>query len=150
MTQTLLWQENRVNNIAGYSYSQPAEHYQRSRATIDPVILQGYLAVERPFVDYAGATSDTLRHHNSAEARRRPARQAKIETAVQIAERELLAPLRRQRHTALADLSAVLRQRLEALNDRPFQKLPVSRRSLLMTAVQPTLRPPPAMRYGFA
>lgn len=79
-----------------------------------------------------------------------PRDKAKVETAVQIVERELLAPLRHQRFTSLAELNAALRPRLEALNARPFQKLPGSRRSLFAATDQPALRPLPATRYEYA
>ncbi len=79
-----------------------------------------------------------------------PRDKAKVETAVQIVERELLAPLRHQRFTSLAALNAALRPRLETLNTRPFQKLPGSRRALFAATDQPALRPLPATRYEFA
>ncbi len=79
-----------------------------------------------------------------------PRDKAKVETAVQIVERELLAPLRHQRFTSLAELNAALRPRLEALDTRPFQKLPGSRRSLFAATDQPALRPLPATRYEYA
>ena len=79
-----------------------------------------------------------------------PRDKAKVETAVQIVERELLAPLRHHRFTSLAELNAALRERLDALNDRPFQKLPGTRRSLFEATDRPALRPLPATRYEYA
>jgi transposase len=79
-----------------------------------------------------------------------PRDKAKVETAVQIVERELLAPLRHHRFTSLAALNAALRERLDALNDRPFQKLPGTRRSRFLDTDQPALRPLPATRYEYA
>ena len=51
----------------------------------------------------------------------RPRDKAKVETAVQIVERELLAPLRHHRFTSLAELNLAIRERLERLNTRPFK-----------------------------
>ncbi len=73
-----------------------------------------------------------------------------METAVQIVERELLAPLRHHRFTSLAELNAALRERVDALNDRPFQKLPGTRRALFEATDRPALRPLPATRYEYA
>jgi len=234
VTLLLLWQEYRVAEPTGYSYSQCAEHYRRWRTTIDPVMRQEYHAGERTFVDYAGVTVDhhdpatgTVRtaqivvaalgasnytfaeatwtqqlpdwiashvrmleyfggvtaliipdnlrsgvtyasydapginatyadfatHYDAANLPTRvaaPRDKAKVETAVQIVERELLAPLRHHRFTSLAELNAALRTRLEALNDRPFQKLPGSRRSLFAATDRPALRPLPATRCEYA
>ena len=80
----------------------------------------------------------------------RPRDKAKVETAVQIVERELLAPLRHQRFTSLAELNAAMRERLERLNARPFQKLPGTRQTLFTETDRPALRALPAERYEFA
>jgi transposase len=75
---------------------------------------------------------------------------AKVETAVQIVEREILAPLRNRIFTSLAELNAAIRERLEILNNRPFQKLEGSRRELFEAIERPALKPLPAVRYEFA
>ena len=79
-----------------------------------------------------------------------PRDKAKVETAVQIVERELLAPLRHHRFTSLTELNAALRERLEVLNARPFQKLPGTRESLFDAVDRPALRPLPPTRYEYA
>lgn len=81
---------------------------------------------------------------------KRPRDKAKVETAVQIVEREILAPLRRHTFTSLADLNAAIGERLERLNTRPFQKLEGSRRALLESLERPALKPLPADRYEYA
>lgn len=80
----------------------------------------------------------------------RPRDKAKVETAVQLVERELLAPMRHQRFTSLAELNAALRERLDTLNARPFQKLPGSRDTLFTETDRPALQPLPVDRYEFA
>lgn len=80
----------------------------------------------------------------------RPRDKAKVETAVQIAEREMLAPLRHQVFTSLAELNAALAARLAAVNDRPFQKLAGSRRTLFETLERPALRALPPTPYELA
>jgi transposase len=57
-----------------------------------------------------------------------PRDKAKVETAVQIVERDILAPLRHDVFHALAELNHALAFGRERVNDRPFQKLAGSRR----------------------
>ncbi len=80
----------------------------------------------------------------------RPRDKAKVETAVQIVERELLAPMRHQRFASLAELNAALHERLDTLNARPFQKLPGSRDTLFTETDRPALQRLPVDRYEFA
>jgi len=81
---------------------------------------------------------------------RRPRDKAKVETGVQNAERQLLAPLRHHTFFSLAELNQALAERLAEHNERPFQKLPGSRRLLFETLERPALKPLPPMRYEFA
>jgi hypothetical protein len=69
---------------------------------------------------------------------------------VQIAEREILAPLRNHTFFSLEELRRALRERLEAVNRRPMQKLGVSRRELYEELERPALKPLPAQRYEYA
>jgi len=61
-----------------------------------------------------------------------------------VAERWLLAPLRNHTFFSLAELNREIALLLDALNDRPFQKLDGTRRSLLETLDRPALKPLPA------
>jgi transposase len=79
-----------------------------------------------------------------------PRDKAKAETAVQIAERELLAPLRHDVFHSLAELNHALAFGRERVNDRPFQKLAGSRRSVFEASERATLRPLPPARYELA
>jgi transposase len=79
-----------------------------------------------------------------------PRDKAKVETAVQIVEREILAPLRHDVFHSLAELNHALAYRREQVNDRPFQKLAGSRRSVFEQTERATLRPLPADRYELA
>ena len=81
---------------------------------------------------------------------RSPRDKAKVETAVQIVERWVLAPLRDHTFFSLAELNQEIRRRLEKLNDRPFQKLEGTRRSLFESLERPALRPLPATPYEYA
>jgi transposase len=96
---------------------------------------------------------DFARHYGIAvvPARVKKARdKAKVEVAVQVAERWILARLRDQQFVGLAALNAAIRTLLDALNDRPMRHLGKSRRELFETIDRPALRPLPEAPYEFA
>jgi len=80
----------------------------------------------------------------------RPRDKAKVEVGVQIVERWILARLRNHTFHGLADLNREIRRLLDLLNDRPFKKLPGSRRSIFEVLDRPALRPLPPTRYEYA
>jgi transposase len=80
----------------------------------------------------------------------RPKDKAKVESAVQVAQRWILAVLRHQSFFSLAELNAAIREQLKRLNARPMQKLGVSRRELYERVDRPALKPLPAERYELA
>jgi transposase len=79
-----------------------------------------------------------------------PKDKSKVENAVLNAERRILAVLRDRRFFSLGELNAAVRQALEDLNERPFQKMPGCRRTLFEQLDRPALRPLPAARYELA
>jgi transposase len=79
-----------------------------------------------------------------------PRDKAKVETGVQVAERWILAPLRNHTFFSLAELNTEIARLLDALNDRPFQKLEGTRRSLFEDVERPALKPLPTTRYEYA
>jgi len=81
---------------------------------------------------------------------RKPRDKAKVEVAVQVVERWILAALRRRTFFSLAELNAAIAGLLERLNARPFRKLPGSRRTLFEQLDRPALRPLPGNPYVFA
>jgi transposase len=81
---------------------------------------------------------------------RKPRDKAKVESGVQGVERWILAPLRHRTFFSLAELNQAIWERLTAYNERPFQKLPGSRRSVFETLDKPALAPLPAERYEYA
>jgi transposase len=76
--------------------------------------------------------------------------QAKAETGVQIVERWILAALRHQTFFSLSALNTAIATLLERLNQRPFKKLPGSRRTAFETIDRPALRPLPLTPYVYA
>ncbi len=81
---------------------------------------------------------------------RKPKDKAKVEVAVQIVQRYILAALRKRTFFSLAALNAAIRELLLKLNNRPFRKLPGTRMSRFMELDKPALRPLPAVPYQFA
>ena len=81
---------------------------------------------------------------------RRPKDKAKVEVGVQGTERQILARLRHHTFFSLAELNQAMAALLTEYNNRPFQKLPGSRRSLFETLDKPALKPLPAQRYEYA
>jgi transposase len=81
---------------------------------------------------------------------RRPRDKAKAEAGVLLVERWILAALRNRTFFSLAELNAAIAELLERLNERPFNKLPGSRRTLFESLEQPLLRPLPTEPYVFA
>jgi transposase len=79
----------------------------------------------------------------------RPRDKAKVESAVGVVERRVLAPLRDRTFFSLAELNQALGELADQLNRRPFQKLDGSRRSLFEELDRPALRPLPGRRYEF-
>lgn len=81
---------------------------------------------------------------------RKPRDKAKAEAGVLLVERWILARLRKLTFFSLAELNREIAHLLDLLNDRPFQKLEGSRRSLFETLDRPALLPLPEQRYEFA
>jgi transposase len=77
----------------------------------------------------------------------RPRDKAKVEAGVLHAERRIMAALRNRRFFNLEEVKEAVGAELAKLNERPFQKLPGSRKSIFLAEEQPALRPLPARPY---
>jgi transposase len=75
---------------------------------------------------------------------------AKVENAVLLAERWILAALRHERFFALSDLNLAIGELLEKLNHRRFRKREGTRALLFAELDRPALQPLPADRYVIA
>ena len=75
---------------------------------------------------------------------------AKVEVAVQVAQRWILARLRNRRFFSLADLNAAIRRLLDELNMRVMRGYGASRADLFATLDRPQLQPLPPHPYEFA
>lgn len=81
---------------------------------------------------------------------RKPRDKAKVEAGVLLAQRWILARLRRRRFFGLDELNRAIQPLLAELNHRPFKRLPGSRQSAFETLDRPALKPLPPTRYEFA
>lgn len=81
---------------------------------------------------------------------RKPRDKAKVESAVLIAERWIIAALRHQKFFSLAEVNAAIVKLLEKLNNRRFNKLPGTRREWFRDIEEPALRPLPPAPYELA
>jgi transposase len=79
-----------------------------------------------------------------------PRDKPKVEVAVLVVERWILARLRDRRFFSLAELNAAIATLLADLNARAFKKLPGCRRSAFESLDQPALRPLPPTRFELA
>jgi transposase len=97
--------------------------------------------------------SDLARHYGFAilPARpRRPRDKAKVEAAVLVAERWILAVLRHRRFSSLAQVAEAVRPLVDTLNARPMRKLGKSRRELFEQVERAALKPLPSRPYELA
>src|SRR5215831_4088081 len=81
---------------------------------------------------------------------KKPRDKAKVEFGVQLVERWILARLRKMTFFSLSDLNQSIRELLRRLNEKPFRKLPGSRRSQYESLDLPALLPLPGSAYEFA
>ncbi len=81
---------------------------------------------------------------------RKPKDKAKVENAVLIVERWILAALRNRKFFSIAELNEAIKELLVKLNQRRFKKLDGSRESVFLTLEKPALRPLPERPYEFA
>jgi len=95
--------------------------------------------------------ADMGRHYGMAVVPARPGKardKAKVEVAVQIAQRWILARLRKERFFSLQELNARIAELLEELNDRPMKKYGgLSRRDLFERVERAALRPLPQAHF---
>ncbi|TLP42158.1 IS21 family transposase [Cohaesibacter sp. CAU 1516] len=96
---------------------------------------------------------DMAAHYDTAVVPARPRKprdKAKVETAVQLAERWILAKLRNHQFFSLDELNAAIRPLQDQLNDKVTRHLGASRRSLFETLDRPALKPLPKEPYVYA
>ncbi len=81
---------------------------------------------------------------------RKPRDKAKVETAVQVIERWVLAPLRNRQFFSIHEINEAMRPLLEAVNNRQMKHLEKSRKELFEALDLPALRPLPEYAFEYA
>jgi len=81
---------------------------------------------------------------------KKPKDKAKVESSVLIAERWIIAALRNHTFFSIGELNRMIRQKVEDMNNRPLQKMKVSRRELFETIDRPAMQPLPQQPYEYA
>lgn len=81
---------------------------------------------------------------------KKPRDKAKVEVAVQIAERWIIAAIRNYTFFSIAELNRVIKEKLTDMNNRPLQKLSKTRRELFETIDRPAMEPLPEKDYEYA
>ncbi len=97
--------------------------------------------------------AELAKHYDLAIVPARPGKprdKAKVETAVLVAQRWILACLRNSTFFTLDELNAAIAVLVEKLNARPFKKLDGCRRSAFESLDRPALRPLPQTRWELA
>ena len=80
----------------------------------------------------------------------KPRDKAKVESAVLVAERWILAALRNHTFFSLAELNKAIADKLCDFNNRKFQKLDTTRRALFEDLDKPALKPLPQRPFEYA
>lgn len=80
---------------------------------------------------------------------RKPRDKPKVEVAVQVVERWILARLRKHTFFSLAELNRCIRALLTELNAKPFKRLPGNRRDAFENIDRPALKPLPKHAYEY-
>lgn len=96
---------------------------------------------------------DLADHYHTAVIPARPGKprdKAKVESAVLVAERWILAALRNHTLFSITQLNEAVAKQLQTMNTRPFKKLPSSRRELFETIDKPALKPLPEHPFQYA
>ena len=118
---------------------------------IVPDCLKSGVTKTNPYEpDINPAYADFARHYGTAIVPARPGRsrdKALAENAVKIAYCGIFAPLRDKIFHSLGELNAAIRELLDKLNDKPFQRIKLSRRELFNEVEKDKLKPLPAERY---
>lgn len=102
--------------------------------------------VNRTFDDFAAHYAAVVIPTRTAK----PKDKAKVESAVLVAQRWILARLRNRTFFTLGALNAAIKELLEELNDRPMRRLGLSRRERFESLDRPALKPLPRHRYELA
>lgn len=130
------------------------DFYQGVSAITTPDnLLAGVTKPDRYEAEINASYRDLAEHYGTCviPARvRKPRDKGKVEAAVLVAQRWILAVLRHRTFYSLAELNAAIAELLVKLNDREMRHVKESRRSLYERLERPALKPLPARPYEYA
>jgi transposase len=133
------------------AHERMLEYFGGSAAIWVPDQLKGAISESCRYEPGVNRTYQELASHYGAvviPARPgKPRDKAKVEAMVLVAQRWILARLRKRSFFDLVELNAAIRELVDELNERLMQKLKVSRRELWERVDRPGLKPLPAARY---
>jgi len=134
------------------SHVRAFEFYGGAPEALVPDQLKSAVTKSDAYEPLANRTyADLGRHYDCVILPARPAKprdKAKVEVAVQIAERWILARLRNETFYSLGELNQRIGELLKDLNDRPMKKLgSVSRNELFERIERAELKPLPTEKY---
>jgi transposase len=145
------WSQNQADFIN--AHVRVFEFFKGTPKIVVPDNLKsGVIKTHRYEPDINPAYQQMAEHYQVAIIPARPYRpkdKSKVEGAVLVVERWIMARLRHQTFFTLASLNQAIDLLLADLNDRPFKKLPGSRRSQFEQLDQPLLQPLPKHRYEY-
>lgn len=145
------WSQNQADFIN--AHVRAFEFFKGTPKIVVPDNLKsGVIKTHRYEPDINPAYQQMAEHYQVAIIPARPYRpkdKSKVEGAVLVVERWIMARLRHQTFFTLASLNKAVDPLLADLNDRPFKKLPGSRRSQFEQLDQPLLQPLPKHRYEY-
>lgn len=121
-------------------------------ATVPDNLKSGVTKCDRYEPDINPEYADFAGHYGTVIIPARPKHpkdKALVENAVRLVYQRIFAPLRNQVFHSIEDLNRAIREKLEVHNNKPMQKLKVSRRQLFEEIEKDVLLPLPARRYEF-
>lgn len=145
------WSQNQADFIN--AHVRAFEFFRGTPKIVVPDNLKsGVIKTHRYEPDINPAYQQMAEHYQVAIIPARPYRpkdKSKVEGAVLVVERWIMARLRHQTFFTLASLNQAIDLLLADLNDRPFKKLPGSRRSQFEQLDRSLLQPLPQHRYEY-
>lgn len=136
------------------AHARMLEFFGGAPALLVPDNLASGVTAPCPYEPRANRSYQELAEHYGTAilpARvRKPRDKAAAEVGVQVAERWVLAPLRRQPFASLADANVAVRERVERVNHTASKKFGDTRYERFVALDRPALRPLPPTRYAYA
>lgn len=136
------------------SHRRSLEYFQCAPRVLVPDNLKSGVSKACKYEPELNPTyADMAEHYGCAVVPARPRKprdKAKAEAGVLLAQRWILAVLRKRTFYSLAELNAAIRECLERLNTRPMRRLKKSRREVFESLDRPSALPLPVRPYEYA